>query len=597
VDFGLTPDQIRAAKVAVHKDVVAQLHKDAQLPGEDGEWARKMLDRVHDNAEPELYDADERNLENPHTGTGATRAGQAHMTWGDGGDPSTLNQEQKINPGSSDALPDGATVKILDEDGNLCPVAVMRNGKWEIADGAADLLPEDEFNAFKAKIQEQEGTSLDGSSGASALTPAVPEGLAEVYLAKSGDLEDLKDDIAEDLSGSRKKRAQDVVDIVEHASHIEDAELRDRVLKLAADGNAQDREELLTLLKRGEAALANGLAEVEDAHEGWNQTQIAAQHAAKADCPEHFSKVEPHLGALVPPLPPELEADYILQSNGVIRRRRVDDTNFKLQIDENGRLQVSESSAAPKPDHHAAYAGGLAEEDAARVVALMRKKGLTDAELAELRDYKRRSTNLNQDDEAIVRNTKRFAEIVQGVMDERLPFEALSELVLLGADADAIVRTVARIEAASTEDKVAGSKALGELAGQYFMGRAFPDAVEVEGLCWDSSGTFDQIWQTPSGEFVIVEAKGGGATNSSSVEVDGVRYQQGHPTYAEAILENMIKKYDTDTDPEKKAKLLELKSAWNAGKVRYLQVSQKVGKDGAVGSIDVREYAQYGERS
>jgi hypothetical protein len=182
-------------------------------------------------------------------------------------------------------------------------------------------------------------------------------------------------------------------------------------------------------------------------------------------------------------------------------------------------------------------------------------------------------------------------------MDERLPFEALSELVLLGADADAIVRTVARIEAASTEDKVAGSKALGELAGQYFMGRAFPDAVEVEGLCWDSSGTFDQIWQTPSGEFVIVEAKGGGATNSSSVEVDGVRYQQGHPTYAEAILENMIKKYDTDTDPEKKAKLLELKSAWNAGKVRYLQVSQKVGKDGAVGSIDVREYAQYGERS
>ena len=71
-------------------------------------------------------------------------------------------------------------------------------------------------------------------------------------VAKSGDLEDLMDDIAAGaagLSGSRKKRAQDVVDILDHAADIEDVELRNRALKLAVAGNAQDREELLTLLK------------------------------------------------------------------------------------------------------------------------------------------------------------------------------------------------------------------------------------------------------------------------------------------------------------------------------------------------------------
>jgi len=1237
VDFELTPDQIRAAKVTVHKDVVAQLEKEAQLPGQDGEWARKMLDRVHDNAEPDLYDADARDLENPHTGTGATRAGEAHMTWGDGSDPSTVNQEQKINPGSSDALPDGATVKILDEHGNLSPVAVMRNGKWQIADGAADLLPEAEFDAFKAKIHAQHDASharqvaeisdafgedgsdltatakyrakkrvqiLDGAQGlddpelrhaaleicerastrelrvlvdamdaASALAatdpaaaqallrgalidddgnikrlddqvrgemrqarevrdengavvvddagnpvggsfviqfgfdgrvdraegeyqvtkkilllgddvntdavwgditagidsvygdapridvpgdgklklkiqpqrmtlddfpdapddpqarkayfqergiqviaahegfgpadaaniyaggaggetdrmrqyiaahevthglglpdtykaateeldggyklivpdrqgdgaelvpdgglmdsssylrptqiearpgetladivqrhgidiaknpwvadwiksnnpqlvegamggnlllrpdlvagetvtlpefdldpkgglrehnvqwleelvarsrggedlsdmdlqdtpwardllrdarqraheeggsdgpfvanapagsrfsdddgdrkqpidtmteadrarylalmsggsgtsrladeleadnptravpgldpddhearlrvemgldeapevpagpmpelsesakvggamqavlglaavtddmsdherasadryrailvhsmahddprtqlamltiayngteehrrqlqvmldsnpdpqtfdawmaylgqgvpelvwssapaastgmasggeggdtaapaprPAGPEALDDVRVAKAGDLESLQDDLAtgvEGLSGSRRKRAQDVVDILDHASELEDADLRSRALKLAVTGNAQDREELLRLLRKGEGELANGLAQVEASHQAWNQRQRAAQEAAKEAHPVHFAKVEAHLGTLVPPLPPELEADYILQSNEVVRRRGVDDSNFRLQVDEDGRLQVGERRGTPKPDHHAAYAGGLSEAEAARVVALMQKKGLTEAELAELRGYKRRSENLNPEDEAIVRNTKRFAEIVEGVMDGRLPFEALGELALLGADADAIVHAVARIEAASTEDKVAGSKALGELAGRYFMGRAHPDAVEVDGLCWDGNGTFDQIWETPTGEFIIVEAKGGGATNSSSVEVNGVRYQQGHPKYAEAILENMIAKHGKD--PAKKAKLLALQAAWNAGEVRYLQVSQKVHEDGSPSSIDVREYAQY----
>jgi len=1204
LDFELTPDQIGAAKVAVHKDVVAQLQRDAELPGEEGEWARKMLDRVHDNAEPGLYDADERNLENPHTGTGATRAGEAHMTWGDGDDPSTLNQEQKINPGTSDVLPDGATVKILDEDGNLSPVAVMRNGKWQIADGAADLLPEDEFNAFKAKIQEQHDASHDrqvaeiseafgedgsdlteaakyrakkrvqildgaqglddpelrhaaleicecasarelrvlvdamdeasvlagtdpaaaqallrsalidddgsikrsddlvrgemrqatqvrdengavvldddgnpvggsfviqfgfdgrvdraegeyqvtkkilllgddantdavwgditagidsvygdaprievpgdgnlklkiqpqrmtlddfpdapddpearkayfqergiqviaaheglgpadaeniyvggagaetdrmrqyiaahevthglglpdtyqaatqeldgdyklivpdrqgdggelvpdgglmdsssymrpteiealpgetigeivqrhgidiaknpwvldwvksnnpqlvegamdgnlllrpdlvagervtlpefdldakgglrehnaqwleeivartrggedlsdmdlqdtpwarelmrdarqraheeggadgpfvanaldgsrfsdddgdrkqpidtmtdedrarylevmyggsgaskvaddleaanpagavpsldsddhearlrvemgvdeapavragpvpeisegakvggamqavlglaavtddmsdhervsaeryrailvhsmehddpqtqlamltiayngteehrrqlqvmldsnpdpqtfdawmaylghgvpalnwrtsapaesdaaassgevGSSAAPAPGQAVPEALADVNVAKSGDLEDLMDDIAAGaagLSGSRKKRAQDVVDILDHAADIEDVELRNRALKLAVAGNAQDREELLTLLKKGEAELANGLAEVEDAHEGWKQNQVVAQYAAKEDYPEHFAKVESHLGAIVPPLPPELEADYILQSNGVIRRRDADDTNFRLQVDEDGRLMVAEGTATPKPDVYAAYKTGV--------------------------------ENLN-DGEADLSDDAELSALIDKMASGDITEADIQRMAELGARAEAIGARANRIEADNPQDKRHASQHLGELAGKDYMANAYPNAEEVDGLCWDSSGTFDQIWQTPSGEFIIVEAKGGGATNSSSVEVNGVRYQQGHPKYAEAILEKMIKKHGND--PVKKAKLLELKAAWHAGKVRYLEVSQKLDDDGAPASIDVREYAQ-----
>ena len=75
---------------------------------------------------------------------------------------------------------------------------------------------------------------------------------------------------------------------------------------------------------------------------------------------------------------------------------------------------------------------------------------------------------------------------------------------------------------------------------------------------------------------MIVEAKGGSATNSSSRDVGGTRYQQGTEEYARdiAVLTNDQQLLD----------------AINEGRVRYVEVSQPINNDGSLGDMAVRDY-------
>ena len=397
----------------------------------------------------------------------------------------------------------------------------------------------------------------------------------------------------EELSGSDLLRSEEVGRIAAYADGIEDEQLKIAALNLALHGNAQDRNELMALMAKGEGELALGIQQVEASH----NRQRQAQSDAEAANPEQFKEVAPYLGQPFDEhdIPDGYEVYTLPKGGKAIRRQSIGSAdgpdNIKLKV-VNGYLVVDDER--DPINHFSAYKGDFTDAEDARVIELMKKPNLTGDEKSELAAFKRRATNINGDDyEALLRNTGRFVEIVEGVMSGRLPHEALGDLALYGADAESIIAAVARIEAAETTDKVAGSEALGELAGRYFMDQAFPEAIELPGLCWDSSGTFDQVWKSPSGEYHIVEAKGGGATNSSSVEVNGVRYQQGHPQYAVAIIDNMIRKHRKDGNADQVAELEELKVAWEAGSVKYLQVSQKVNDDGGAVSIDVHEYEQY----
>ncbi len=396
---------------------------------------------------------------------------------------------------------------------------------------------------------------------------------------------------AGNLSGSRKARAEEVDEILELAGDIEDEDLQLRALRLARDGNAQDRKELTALLNKGEDSLAVGLDDVEASHQATTVSQRVAQLGAQEEYPEQYAKVEGHLGTVVPPLPPELEKDYILQSNGVIRRRDVDDTNFRLARDDDGRLIVAEGKAAPPPpDRIAVYKGARTKEEEERIATLLKKGELTLDELDELKAFNRRAQEFNVKDAHLTSDDDELAEIIDRMARGEGTEADIARLAELGTQAEALGPRVDREQAETSDDKTKASKHLGEAAGKVYVAKHFPAATQVEGVCWDGSGTFDQIYRNPGGnpEYIIVEAKGGGATNSSSREIDDVRYQQGHPVYARNVLDNMIKHHKGS--PEELAELKALKKALESGNVAYMEVSAKVDDNGSASGVSVREY-------
>lgn len=129
---------------------------------------------------------------------------------------------------------------------------------------------------------------------------------------------------------------------------------------------------------------------------------------------------------------------------------------------------------------------------------------------------------------------------------------------------------------------------LGQMAGDEYMKEAYPNARKLD-LPGEGPGTFDQVWHNPDGqpEFIIVECKGGSATNSSSRLVEEVRVQQGHQNYAEDIIENMLR--NDKLHPAIRQELMLLNDAIRFSDVCYLEIAQRLVDD-ELGDMVVRKY-------
>ncbi len=181
-----------------------------------------------------------------------------------------------------------------------------------------------------------------------------------------------------------------------------------------------------------------------------------------------------------------------------------------------------------------------------------------------------------------------------------------------GADLDESDPKIAKLladrqdEALGKGDRNKATEALGEAAGTSFVKKTHPQAEHIE-VKDAGPGTFDQMYLDYSSnppKFILVEAKGGSATNSSSREVDGERVQQGTLAYAKSVwikererINSMLteKKGGDFVLPEaKRDQLRNLvingNEAFSTNSVKYYEVSQKVNDDGTLGDMVVKEY-------
>jgi len=126
---------------------------------------------------------------------------------------------------------------------------------------------------------------------------------------------------------------------------------------------------------------------------------------------------------------------------------------------------------------------------------------------------------------------------------------------------------------------------LGIEGAEAFVEARYPGAELVyEG---GGTGTFDLVYRVPGepDRWVVVEAKGGSGSNSSSRMVGDDRYQQGHPEYARGILEAMMERDRLDDET-----LLGLTRALDRESIEYLEVRQRLDAGGELGALSARQY-------
>ena len=129
---------------------------------------------------------------------------------------------------------------------------------------------------------------------------------------------------------------------------------------------------------------------------------------------------------------------------------------------------------------------------------------------------------------------------------------------------------------------------LGNLAAEEYMTQAFPGAERVH--MGEGAGTFDQVWRTRDRQYIIVEAKGGGGTNSSVREIKKLNYQQGSKKHAESVAGAMQKSVDKGADISEQMFADDLMKAVEQGRFRYVEISQPMDSNGKLSGIVVREY-------
>jgi hypothetical protein len=163
-----------------------------------------------------------------------------------------------------------------------------------------------------------------------------------------------------------------------------------------------------------------------------------------------------------------------------------------------------------------------------------------------------------------------------------------------------------------TANKV--TERIGEVAADEYMATESPKAKKV--VDGTGPGTLDQVWHDEGGdpEYIIIEAKGGSATNTSARGEAPDRAQQGSRAYLEDVVPAHIAKLQRQLDEleakrsldpknglseadqaafdaatQEQTSLRGLQKAMTDGRVAYREVTQKLDGDG-VGDVQVREY-------
>lgn len=329
----------------------------------------------------------------------------------------------------------------------------------------------------------------------------------------------------------------------------------------------------------------------------FDPARVHAAEEARLANPAEFSKVQPHLGAEVPPLPDGLRNDYTIDVNGRISRRPPKETRIPLS-NVDGRVEVR---VAPDrtPTLDADYVrSGLSPAEAADVERIRNtpRGERTPADIARLAELHGRSQPIELNDgRATLRGDARPLTDVEGAelrrlresdaptADDRARIGELEARARRAEAADALAR---RNDASQSQgDRNKATERLGELAGDEVVARNYPDAsMEYRG---QGAGTVDAVYRngSPPPAFIIGEAKGGSATNSSSRSVDGERLQQGRRDYLTDVLNDPRTR--ATMDPALRRDLLR---AIAKGDVAYIEVSQPVTAGGGLGDIRAREY-------
>lgn len=370
---------------------------------------------------------------------------------------------------------------------------------------------------------------------------------------------------------------------------------------------------------------------------------------ARAADPAGFAKVEEFLGKKVPPFPDALkDLGYLRDKNGIIKRTkkegRVQLTDNKGQIevvsgsvDRSPTLEagvrradipaadldtasriLNKTDSPPTPDELKTLAGlrkkhpevnfdELAEISRIRNTPRDKRKEGDNQRLSKLRE-KYPALDLNDSSAggpaAIKReglgdtsdvSDERIRKLEEKPANERTADEG-AELALLRGRKAASALEGRQDTTLSQGKRNQQTEALGELAADVFVDKQFPKAKKVfEG---HGSGVLDRLYELPGPprSFIVVEAKGGAATNSSTRLTDsGERMQQGRGDYLKDVLgtQTSIDKMSRgkqgvlSDSPDLRQDILD---ALTGGNVRYIEVTQKLTRDGQLGAIKAREY-------
>jgi hypothetical protein len=270
----------------------------------------------------------------------------------------------------------------------------------------------------------------------------------------------------------------------------------------------------------------------------------------------NFDTVKSYVGKPLPdPLPPDLAKQYRIVKNPhqpppqALRRIEVDAQDklyAKLSVDKDGTVRFAERGR-PRPDVP------------------------FDPELA---------TPIEVAPQSRLRTTDKLG-------DGRTVKESVDTRRKAQLDAEAL-RKKGDLEGATAKTTVMRkeSERLGEVAGKRYMEGVGDLAHNGKG-----ANTFDLVYRNkkPPPQFTVLEAKGGGATNTSSrVGADGRRYQQGTEDYLRSIIDDSLRTPPKADLPRKLA--LELEDALDNGALDYVEITQKLKADGGLGETLARKY-------
>jgi hypothetical protein len=125
------------------------------------------------------------------------------------------------------------------------------------------------------------------------------------------------------------------------------------------------------------------------------------------------------------------------------------------------------------------------------------------------------------------------------------------------------------------------SEKLGETGADAAIQKSYPGAQRLKSdTPGGKSGEFDIVYKHNDEIIIIVEAKGGGATRGTRMTQEGLRAEQGTPEYRDDIVRHMGTQAQKTGDKELTRTTQEIQRAIRTGKLKYVQMSQRVDDKG-----------------